>query len=289
FFIMLSGFLLLHKEKQHGIKEFYVRRVKRITVPFIVWVSIYFWWMAFWGKYTVTVAFIISSIFSASILHLYFIPIIAELYIIAPLLWKYIFFNPRYIQYVITTFFLLLGIGCQIISQYFPWFNLEHSIFTIFIPYIGYFLVGGLVRDLKTTPIKTVFISILFASTFIITVLLRGEEVNSSAVAYLSPGIVIFSICLFVLLKKIFSLFIFLSKKTISVIRLISSTIFGIFLVHIIIRDMLGVLPIFDPYKIQSPILLFVLLYVCIVFMLSFGIVAIVRKVPYLNAIFGSL
>lgn len=256
-------------------------------IPFVVWVSIYFWWMAFWGKYVITPLFIVNSILSNSLLHLYFLPLIAELYLITPLLWNYVFSRSKTVQLVLTVVFFILGIGLYSVAQYHPWLNPEHSIFTVFIPYIGYYLAGALLRNIKISNLNFALLFLILIGVLIVLYIWRGADVNSSVVMYLNPLMVLFSLSLFIILQKIFSTLSLVSNHTKLVIRFVSATILGIYLLHIIVRDVVGVIPIFNPYSVHSPILLFVFVYIFIVFFISFGIVALTQKIPYIRAIFG--
>jgi surface polysaccharide O-acyltransferase-like enzyme len=83
-FVILSGHLVLSKEKTTNIREFYKRRFSRILIPFLVWLIIYYGWAIYWDQIRLTPQYILQTLWSANIWHLYFLIIILELYILAP-------------------------------------------------------------------------------------------------------------------------------------------------------------------------------------------------------------
>lgn len=131
-FIMISGALLLSNEKTQNIKEFYTKRFLRVGIPAFVWIPFYFLFFHFLLGAPLTWHIIIYSIMFASFYHLYFLILILELYLIAPLLYALVKnLSNRYLLFASLLFFF---IGA--------FWNRGDLTVGMFVPYIGYFILG---------------------------------------------------------------------------------------------------------------------------------------------------
>src|SRR3989344_1173412 len=88
-FIMLSGYLLLNNPENVHANNFYQKRLKRILLPFIFWLIIHFGWLQY-EEGNVSIWSLLSDIVRVNIHHLYFIVVIASLYLMTPIFMAYI-------------------------------------------------------------------------------------------------------------------------------------------------------------------------------------------------------
>ncbi len=152
-FIMLSGYLLLHREKTKNIERFYKRRFTKIFVPFLVWLSIYFMSSADWNIARLTPQYVFTHLWEGNIWHLYFIIIILELYVLAPLLVHIIETNSRKKQTILFWLLITFSIFCSLLNIWHV--NLRNNSLTMFIPYIGIFYAGAYLRSLRVEKLLT--------------------------------------------------------------------------------------------------------------------------------------
>ncbi len=287
-FVLLSGYLLLKKDKVADPKKFYQRRIGHILIPFIVWVIIYFFWMWYWGRYQITPLFIWQSIFTGSLMHLYFLPLIALLYLLTPFLAKFLFSKSPLQQWTICFGALMSGLVLHLVGYFWPYLSLEKIIFTIGIPYIGYYIFGALVRTVSLNWIGKLVLSSVFLVSLMLSFILSSHNINAYPSHSLSPFILVESMSAFLLLVSFGKKMTKLSVGQISVLRYIASTVFGIYLIHIIVLDVIGdKIAQFNPYSIHSPILFYALCYFVTGLLASFVLVSIGKKLPFVKHIFG--
>jgi len=86
-FIMLSGALILNPEKHVRPNEFWTKRAHRLLPALIVWPAIYLAWRYLFWKEPLTPALIVYDLLAGRpYIHLYFLFLIAGLYLVTPLL-----------------------------------------------------------------------------------------------------------------------------------------------------------------------------------------------------------
>lgn len=133
-FIFLSGFKLYSKygENKIELKKFYTQRFKKIVIPYIISVLIYF--IYFWSKRWVSINDLPEYIFLGTLAaHFYYVVIAVQLYLLFP------FFKgimSRYSKAVIA-----VSLICTILFQEFFHFNYSDRFFG---SYIFYFSLGML-------------------------------------------------------------------------------------------------------------------------------------------------
>ena len=152
-FVMVSGALLLKPPVNRSIDLFYRRRLSRIGIPLMVWHIVYI---------TLTATVVVSrkprsllALFlrGESYTGLYFFWLILGLYLITPLLWPVVASMSRRALGVVGA--LLLATASLNLSALQLIGHLEGgkspagdpTLFTQFIPYIGFFLLGYALRD----------------------------------------------------------------------------------------------------------------------------------------------
>ncbi|MDP9468609.1 MAG: acyltransferase family protein [Chloroflexota bacterium] len=154
-FVMISGALLLHSDLADDPLSFYRRRLSRIVPPLVAWTAIYL----VIGHLTVNNP-ATMNIAGYSVLagrpssHLYFLYLIAGLYLVAPFLRPLVRLADRRNLGIAVVVFLALGIADDLIIA---WGGIgQVNATTRFVPYIGYFLAGAWLVGLAPTRSRIV-------------------------------------------------------------------------------------------------------------------------------------
>lgn len=141
-FVMISGALLLHSDLADDPLAFYRRRLSRILPPLVAWTAFYL----ILGYVTVNNPATLNAA-GYSILagrpsfHLYFLYLIAGLYLVAPFIRPLVRIADRRSLGIAVVVFLALGIADDLIIA---WGGIgQVNATTRFVPYIGYFLAGA--------------------------------------------------------------------------------------------------------------------------------------------------
>jgi surface polysaccharide O-acyltransferase-like enzyme len=152
-FVMLSGALLLHPSRQtEPASIMFKKRLMRIITLYLIWSVIYFAWRAFGLHESLTLQSMITDFLAGTPgEQLYFLPIIAGLYVVTPLLRAAIWSLPlrqvaRYTAVVIGMAAIWWLIGS--LPGHSPSFNILNQ----FVPFIGYYLLGYVLTQTSYQP-----------------------------------------------------------------------------------------------------------------------------------------
>ena len=287
-FFMVSGYLLLGKSEPTA--DFFRKRLVKVGIPTIFWsVAYLFWSVEAYRNGTMNPLRIALSMLKTMYLgdveiHLWFLYILIGIYLVTPLLRVFVSAVSR----KDLTYFIVLWFVAT------PLFELAQRLIgyptALVIPvvtgYVGYFIMGYWLADFTLKPLGRLLcmlgILLAVAVTFIGTNLLSANAgtIDAYFYSYFSLPTVLASFCGFLLLKD-------LGQKMGNVgklVRVVSETSFGIFLIHIFITDLLrrGALG-FRLYSWMAPSIYMIPLTGLAVFIVSFGFVFILRKIPVLK------
>ena len=240
-FLMLSGALTLDPERRESTSAFYGRRLLRVGVPLAVWATFYFVWAALYHGESVTAASVRASLRAGLVEnHLYFLFVVMGLYAIAPLLRPTTARLPP--SAVCGLAILLLALASYGIPQdYWP-----TNAFTLFVPYVGYFLMGVVLRDLPLTPIRlAVTIAAFSVASAIITIGtgLRfarwgaSDYRSLSLYEYTGAAVILQSMAAFLLIRWLCTPVAGGPRRWIT---LLGSAAFGIYLAHRAVLDIVA-------------------------------------------------
>lgn len=167
-FVMISGALLLDDTRQESAADFFKRRTQRIALPLIFWTAFYIVVRRVVGGEQITLKYVIKLIATAEpYYHLWYLYMIAGLYLITPPLRTYIRrASARERIFVIALIFILADACSQ--ADILLWNN-QRSIFTLFIPYIGYYMCGYELRliDPKKVPTKYLAAGVIISMIYV--------------------------------------------------------------------------------------------------------------------------
>lgn len=298
FFLMVSGCLLLKRKPGNEIKDTLFRAVFRLGIPLVFWAIVYFWWEnKYYGRFT-NPGQAIYLFFTGSVFHLYYLVILLGLYLFLPL-WR-LFINHASEQQKKYSVLMAFILGITIYAMQFFLYK-ERTIlnfFTLWIPYLGYFLVGSYLFDLPKTPRRKMTASIVFFTALIFTIIfgyfnLRffsqnklffwGMGGSEFVTNWLSPNVILMSLAGYFLITKVNNLNRFFEK----IIQSIAKASFGIYLIHLIIINVMdkyfGLYLDFQTGKLSF----YGLKKMLVVFLISWLATAIIRRISLLRVIIG--
>lgn len=283
-FVMLSGALLLNPKKHQPIESFWAKRAIRLLPALIAWSAIYFAWRAFYWHESLSLSLIAHDVaVGQPYIHLYFLFLIAGLYLVTPFLAKaFAMFNHVQMRNL-TLVMAGLALGDSL-----PGFESGSfgNVFTMFVPYLAYYAAGWYCTSLSLERTKIFLWAIMVAAgvTTIFTALLvssRGIDDRSAFYFYgsFSPTVMLMAVGVFMFIMQT-SMPSWLES---SVLRLSPLTL-GVYVAHPIVVELLRY-----GYFIWIPSLLHPPYYVPMTFLLTcaiaFPFIALMRQVPGLKRI----
>ena len=241
-FIMISGALLL-RPKDEDVAGFYRKRWARIGVPLVVWTVAYLLWQQWRDGIGFSDALSQAASGSPSI-HLYFLYVIAGLYLFTPFLRTVVAHTSRTGLWWFTGAALSLGFVDQLLGMVDGVGGVTAA--TRFLPFLGFYLLGWLLTDTGPRDRDLRNGSAAFVVGTAGTVLgawagtvADGEWGSSAEYFYdfLSPPMILGAVGAFMLLRALGTR---LAAKgpgspVNRVIAVLSGLSFGVYLVHVMV------------------------------------------------------
>lgn len=282
-FFMLSGALLLTRDKEESVREFLRKRLSKVVIPLIFWSFIYTLYNIYelgesYTAYEILVQFLTDDIYY----HLWFLYTITGLYIMAPFLKILVDYMDK------KTFqaFLLFWIVFASFLPFLPKF-LEFEIALdagLFQPYIGYFLLGAYLV-LYPVPRKYLMpLGILAAisyfatlwGTYYLNIGLPAGEFDQFFYEHYRPNNLLITLFIFIGFQHMAN-----KIKPNALITRISTATFGIYVIHPLIQIYLN--KFFGLNETTfNPIISVPLVWI-IIFTISFVIILAMQKLPVIN------
>ena len=203
-FVMLSGALLLDPQKNAAPQRFWIKRMSRLLPALAVWSAIYFAWRALYWKEPLTVATIFHDLAAGRpYIHLYFLILIAGLYLVTPFLSKTAHaLEANHLRQAIVII-ALLALGANLFDF------LASSAFTMFVPYIGYYLAGWYCARMGTdrsAPYGLWLTGAIVMTTLLTAILVSVHGLDDRWSFYFyedfSPTVMVMSITVFMLILR---------------------------------------------------------------------------------------
>lgn len=282
-FVMISGALMLSNKKEIRTSEFLKTKMAKILIPLFAFSVIYYANEVRKGELTFTIRDFIERLATDDIMyHLWFLYMIAGLYLITPLLKIFIQHAKRKdIEY-----FILLWLFASVISkaiEYFIGYSLEIELFFV-THYIGYYMLG---YYLFTYEFRTKWRILIYVGGIIgwlITFFMTYHEsvkLDEPLEHYWydehSPNVLLVAVALFVLFKS--------SKlgemKLPWIGHIISQASFGIYLIHVLVMQ--TIYEKFDFVWFDLHPVIGIPYKVALVVMISTVLVFAIKKVPILR------
>lgn len=279
-FFMLSGYLAF--PFKGDIKEYILKKSKRILIPFFIWIVIYVfvaWDLGF-------------NLFAGDLLnkasaHLWFIYVIVGLYLLVPILSPFL---ENAVQNILKFYLMIWGITSiypllfSITNTTFTEHNIMYTLY-YFYGFIGFFVLGYYFKRFPNTKLLKIPTSI---ALIILTFLLIGSyfymfDCHTVEISdYKGLPMILYSIAVFALFKNI-ALHI-QNGFVIKIMTSLSINSFGIYLVHmLIVFYIYPIIPVFD----SIPDIIVTFYFVLINLLLSYLLVSLMRKIKYSNYLLG--
>ncbi|MBN1604792.1 MAG: acyltransferase family protein [Chitinispirillaceae bacterium] len=295
-FFMISGAFLVENAGKESLRQFFSRRFGRIFIPFIVWSGIYFLWRVYGnGERVSFYSFPVLLLKEPVYYHLWFIYILIELYLLAPLSGVYVrHADVRNLLFFLTIWFVFGSVlpmvqSCCGATTFFSAVTSESVI-----NYIGYFIIGSTLREYSAGRKMSVLLLVLFFisffltayGTYYMTVIRNGGVFSDCFYDYFSVNVLIMSVSIFILVKscRIFnSINLSWSSRHLSTV---ASAVPGVYFIHALVLAILkkGLLGITMSETVFGPVI-GIPLFASVIFVVSLAIVLLVRSIPVVKRI----
>ena len=246
-FVMISGALLLDDSRRESAAQFYRRRLIRVGIPLVVWTCVYLVVRVVMDHEELSAGRALGLLLTGdSYYHLWFLYMIAGLYLITPPLRTFVRCSGQGER------ILVIVVGLVLANAYFQtdvllWNN-HRSIFTMFIPHIAYYLCGYEIRriDPRKVPLKYLVLAVLISAGYLAA--FSGvfmETAGGVGTRYLfdffSPPIIFISIGIFWAAYLRETTAKPLEGRCKTVLKWVSSTTMGVYVLHPLVLGLLRI------------------------------------------------
>jgi surface polysaccharide O-acyltransferase-like enzyme len=296
-FIMLSGALLLQSSKsKEPIKVFLKKRAKRLGWAFAFWSVIYLVWgfVIYEIPWTFDNVFhgVLWGVFTGPWYHFWFLYLIAGLYLITPVL-RAVVANKdhKLLRYLIILWFV--GEAVVPLVNLATGYTLNSGVF-IWGGCIGYFVLGEYLKRVRARPAVLygfLFIGFIWtvSSTWAMHFVFPALEQYYFFFDYLSANVIITSVALYMILSRFKPDWPGNNHPRLrKVVQAISKNTLPIYLFHVIILMSLqrGFFGVTLSLTTINPII-GVPLIATVTFLITVGLVLIMKKIPVLKTLIG--
>lgn len=285
-FIMVSGALILNKQNTN-LMVFYKQALLRIILPLVFWSLFYYLYTLDFNLSIFDFSVFIEKLLTNKIyFHLWYLYMIFGVYLSAPFLMKIVVNSSKNELYVFVLLWFLIASIVPFLSHFIGFkINTGTSIFLI---YIGYFILGYILSEYDYKDIKVKYLWLLFVGMTLImafSIVYYKIEIAKYKVLFInkvSPFIIVQSIVLFMLVRLHSEGWL---KKFSKFFYMIGAMSLGIYILHIVVRDILK-----DGYlgaKVTSWVLPYFgsIVNSIAIFLVTWAIVYLISKVPVLRKI----
>ncbi len=288
-FVMLSGAVFLPKERELNIKRLYTHNILRVAVSYVFWSALYGLRDSMYFDFTQVGWKEIVKEMIMGRYHLWFLPMIAGIYAILPILRVWVQnAERRNLEYFLTLFFIL-QILSRTIRAAVPSVYLEYVLNTLQVDlvcgYVGYFVLGYYVScvGIPSKYHKIIYWSV-FPAAILNVVLGNGLSLRAGTPLgeiYDSFGLFTFCIVLacFLFFTEVVSRVRF-SGKAETFITEISRGTMGAYVMHV------GLMEVLKPHGIHSmmlPNIVGIPIYAFLCFAFCLAVASILRRVPFVG------
>lgn len=284
-FIMISGALLLDTNKKEDLNTFYTKRISKIFIPIIFWTVFYLMWASLKGAIKgqpLSLSDLTASLLSGTPhYHMWFLYMIATLYLFVPFLRKIVASSTRKELIVFSGISLMLSAINDVADIFRPE---KTTIFiNLFLSYVPYFVIGHLIRTSdRSHPKKILWAVFLISSTLTaVGLFVVSKKISLEAGMYfysfLSATVIPMSISAILILKSYSRPII-----TTNITKKISTLTLGVYLIHPVFLETISRTGYgasdFHP-AISIPLI------ACIVFGLSLFSAWVISRTPLLSKV----
>lgn len=287
-FVMISGALLLNDLKTDTLFTFYKKRAVKVIIPLVFWGIVYYIYINRFQLESITFkTFYVSFLKGPVYYPLWFLYMIIFLYLITPFIKKIINkLTNRQIKWFLIIWFSIISIYNTIflILDKVSFYTTEISIyigqFAAGFLYSGYYILGYYLTkfDIKSSKVFNIIGLISLAITFFGTYIISASNnlFGSYFMNYLNFNTVLVSIMIFLYFKNA-------NLKSHTILKVISTYSFGIYLIHVIIMEYIFSIFKVDFHYVQP--LIFIPIFTLLVLVLSLLFSLLISKIPIVKRI----
>ncbi|MGI8872588.1 MAG: acyltransferase [Candidatus Limnocylindria bacterium] len=304
-FVMVSGALVLAPDpggvadgRRGSLGAFYRRRLRRIVVPLVVAHVLYLVLRATALHEDLTLPLVVRNLLDTRVyVQLYFFWIILGLYLVAPVLRSFVETHPRRdvllfgAGVVIWMWLVVAGAGLlnQVGGSGAPW---TPSLLTIFLPYIGYFLLGYALREVVLSRRALVAAGAVFLAADALVVAVYAARPGPPVSVLLGGGywglpVAATAVSIFLIGRSVVHPGSRLAAPRLAKpMRRLGDLTLGVFVVHLAVLLAAQALPVFADNVTYRSVAHSGLLYL-LVLVSSFALCAAIARVPLLRRSIG--
>ena len=283
-FVMISGALFMHPDKKIDMKRLWIHNILRMFVVFLVWSFIYGFLdhLSYRGGIR---ELLWSCVISRN--HLWFLPMIIGIYIILPILIRWVRnAEAKEIRLFILLFFIFQVIcetlnACEfaeIITVALDYRNIE-----IVCSYVGYFIIGyyithiGLSKKVRITLYLLGFLGCISGIAAVFVLSIKRQIPAVSIVDSFSVFTFLYSTALFTFISECFGKKEYKGKIPIFISNVSKDTL-GLYLCHLLIIERAA---LFGNIYESMPVIPGVLFYTAVICIIGLGGSALIRRIPF--------
>ncbi len=243
-FVMISGALLLAPGRPESPASFYRRRLLRVGLPAVVWIALYYVFRVLVHHERLTPRQVGRELlYGGSYYHLYFLYAILGLYLITPFLRVFVRTATRAELGAATGLALGLAAVNQLLGATVGISSPTYAL-TTFVPYVGYFLAGFFLRDVRVSAstawllAAAALASVAAEVAFSARLTRHSMERLQVPMSYFSALTIVMSLAMFLLLAR-WAGPAGLGPVARRRLSLVSACTFGVYLAHPMVLDRL--------------------------------------------------
>ena len=286
-FVMISGALLLDDSRVEPPLKFYKRRMVRVGIPLVTWTVVYLGVRRFIEHEPLSAGRIVGLILTAEpYYHLWFFYMILGLYLETPPLRTFVRHATQKQRLFVIVMMLVLS-NAYLQADALLWNN-QQSIFTLFIPYIAYYLCGYELSRIDPRRIASkyliwpVLISAGYLAVFSGVFIDRQAGLDGRLVFdFFDPPVIFMSIAIFWAARLHDATAKPLEGVRKTALEWVASTTLGVYVLHPLvleyIRDRLG------HHAADGRFVLGIILVPFVTFAVCYGITSLIMNIPLLR------
>lgn len=238
-FIMVSGMFMLSPEKDRGLKDLYSKKILRLVTSFAFWSAVYLAYNSVFAQKKDTTKIIINK-FLAGEHHMWFMFMIIGLYIVTPILRKFVEDKKAMqIFIVVWVVFCLMKNSAALVPVLGKSVTKFADLFKIpiAVEYSGYYMLGFYLNKYplkKPTKAIIYFFALVGTATMAVLTIAYPSDNAADYFDYLLPMTALQAVAVFILVKEIFTGYN-PSPKAARIIASLSKISFGVYLSHLLV------------------------------------------------------
>lgn len=246
-FVLVSGYLLLHRYAQATPWEWVRKRLTRILIPLVAWIAVYFLWRQFTTPHGYTgMEMLRDAVRGDPYYHLWFLYMLLGLYLATPILATYLRAADQLDIKYFVVLWLLSTAAPPLVSRalYINSFGLSVTVVSGF---VGYFMLGHWMRNMVLNTRQGVLVAGVVLLSIVLTTLgtyvltSRAEgKVDELFFSPMSPTVMIATLGLFAIANSIPWASVYESMPLLRMlVEALSAASFFLYLSHPLILDLL--------------------------------------------------